>query len=227
MDTLPWAAPDRWTTYLDAPVDFPRPVDLDDHVVFGLSREMVVRHGQGRVAVAVAGQEPDLSWTVAAAVRTYWQHTGRLPGLPDARDPKTGWRKVARWEDVARQRPVWWSPPSGLRADEVTSALAEALGAPVPRGRNPTEWVCDLLLVRAVPVLVLAGLHAVVAPSDLPAVVSHLVDRTRTLLVLVEPDPDRVLFHGGNGRELASRTALTRLSPPTLAKVLPFPARRA
>ncbi|MFD9739675.1 hypothetical protein [Umezawaea sp. NPDC059074] len=45
---------------------------------------MVIRHGQGQVAVAVAGQEPDLSWTVAAAVRTYWRHIGRLPGLPDA-----------------------------------------------------------------------------------------------------------------------------------------------
>lgn len=213
MDSAPWTDPDRWTTYLDADNAERLPVEVDPGAVLGLSQEIhlqyVAGRGHGR-ALAVTGEEPSLSTTVAAAIRAHWHD------MPDRRR--------------AQQHPVWWTAPVGIKLDRVARALAESLGSPVARGENPSGWVSRLLHEQRVPILVLSDLSNVPIArrehNSLPRILAYLVKSTRTLFVFVDPDAERVLFDAPAGIELASRTALLTIPRPELATVLPFPERQ-
>lgn len=58
--------------------------------------------------------------------------------------------------------------------------------------------------------------------TALPRQLAYLVKSVGTLLVIVEPEPDRVRFDAPTGIELACRTALITLPRPELARVLRF-----
>lgn len=201
VDSQPWTDLDRWAAYLDTTTDDPSPDQLDPAAGFALGKELEIKHRLGHLALAVAGEEPSLSWTVAAAVRVYWQET------------------AVRRRPV--RRPVWWTVPTRLPRDQVPRALAEHLGAPVARGHDPVSLVRDSLVEQAVPVLVLSGLGNVpvgrTARTSLPRVLALLVKTTGTLLVFAEPQPGRVLFNVPGGDELATRTSLIELPRPELA----------
>lgn len=203
----PWINRERWAAYLDAATDERTRVDVDPDAVLVLTEEMRIQHRFRHLALAVAGEEPSLSRTVAAATRAYW------------REIKT----------TGRGYPVWWTAPAGLALDQVSRALAEHLGSPVAAGHNPNSWVRDLVVGQAVPILVLGGLGnlaAHTADASLPRLLAYLVKNTRTLFVFVEPEPERPLFDAPAGHELSRRTALITLGRPRLARVLPFPGRR-
>jgi hypothetical protein len=210
MDSQPWTDPDQWVAYLDATTEACPPVDVAPDAVLGLSKEIQRKYlGNGR-ALAVTGEDPSLSATVAAAVRVNWQDT------PVRRRPQ--------------RHPAWWTVPAGLRVDSVARALAEHLGSPVARGHNPSSWVNRLLHEQPVPVLVLSELgNLPVARTEhhsLPRLLAYLVKSTSTLMVFVDPAAERVLFDVPAGIELATRTALITIPRPELAEVLPFPRRQ-
>jgi hypothetical protein len=212
MDSQPWTDPGQWADYLETTGEEQPPVDVNPDAVLGLSKEIHYKYlgrSHGR-ALAVTGEEPSLSATVAAAVRANWQDT------PARRRPQ--------------RHPIWWSAPAGLKLDRVARALAEHLGSPVARGQNASGWVSRLLVQQRVPVLVLNDLSnlpiACREPNSLPRLMAYLVNSTSTVFVFVDPDAERVLFDVPAGIELATRTALITIPRPELVQVLPLPERR-
>ncbi|RJQ66202.1 hypothetical protein D5S17_35865 [Pseudonocardiaceae bacterium YIM PH 21723] len=201
MNFRPWTDLQQWSTYLDADHHDPQ-CGVDPAAVPELARHIErkylgIEHHQ---AVAVTGEEPGLSATVAAAVRENWQ---QIPG-----------------DERPKQHPVWWSAPAGLKPDRLVRALAEHLGSPVARGHNDSSWITRLLWQQQVPVLILSGLSAMpVARSEhnsLPRFLAYLVKHTRTLFVFVDPEAERVLFDAPAGIELATRTTLLTVPGPSL-----------